>query len=156
MYTLKYSVSLFFSRFYFIFTNAQTFLPQIILGQVTSRKAVWILDLTKRGWSGGGSVPVKYFGCASEGGFLASFSRLRLRPQAVSRWPQACSCPSLRRSLALLPPSRPGRAFAKGKLELARYGSPHPGPAGPVWKPGVPGTGSWIPRWTCLALARSQ
>ena len=61
VYPQVLSLSLFFSRFYFIFTNAQTFLPQIILGQVTSRKAVWILDLTKRGWSGEGQRSCEIF-----------------------------------------------------------------------------------------------
>lgn len=46
--TLKCSPFFFFPHFYFILTNAQTFLPQIILGQVTSRKSMRLLSLTKR------------------------------------------------------------------------------------------------------------
>lgn len=53
MYTQVLTLSLFL-HFYFIFTNAQTFLPQIILGQVTSSKAVCILYLTKRVGGKGG------------------------------------------------------------------------------------------------------
>lgn len=70
MYTPVLAI-FFFLHFYFILTNAQTFLPQIILGQVTSRKAVCILYLTKREWGEKGRVLIKYLGCGFEVGLLS-------------------------------------------------------------------------------------
>lgn len=49
-FTLKYSnmLSNFFFHFCFIFTNAQTFLPQIIFGWITSKMAVYSHFLKKK------------------------------------------------------------------------------------------------------------